>query len=374
MDYSRITSPALLIDSRKAKRNIRNMAVKAEKAGVDFRPHFKTHQSAEIGNWFRESGVNKITVSSVMMAEYFQHHGWDNITIAFPVNHREINRINALAEKCDLNLLIDSADTGAFISENLKCRAGVFIEAHSGYFRSGVYAKDYDTVDEIISSVEGNDNIRFMGFLTHNGQTYKASGEKQIRDLHSHSLKLMNDLRERYSRYFENIIISIGDTPSCSINIKFEGVNEIRPGNFVFYDLMQEQLGSCQTDDIAIALAAPVVTVNRKRNEVVIYGGAVHLSKEYIVNDKGEATFGMAVQLLDNRWEPFPGGRVILISLSQAHGVLKFPDEIPDNIRPGSLIGILPVHSCLTTHLMKSFISLENQNISCFRGNYTASY
>ena len=47
------------------------MARKAKDNGLIFRPHFKTHQSIEIGEWFRESGVNKITVSSLTMANYF---------------------------------------------------------------------------------------------------------------------------------------------------------------------------------------------------------------------------------------------------------------------------------------------------------------
>ena len=47
------------------------MAAKARSAHVRFRPHFKTHQSLEIGRWFREFGVDAITVSSVGMAAFF---------------------------------------------------------------------------------------------------------------------------------------------------------------------------------------------------------------------------------------------------------------------------------------------------------------
>ncbi|MFP4059012.1 MAG: hypothetical protein ACLFUC_00845 [Bacteroidales bacterium] len=63
-----ITSPTLLIDEQKCRANIEKMALRAQKNKVLFRPHFKTHQSATIGNWYRDHGVTAITVSSVKMA------------------------------------------------------------------------------------------------------------------------------------------------------------------------------------------------------------------------------------------------------------------------------------------------------------------
>ena len=73
------------------------MAGKAHANRLVFRPHFKTHQSHLIGQWFREEGVTKITASSLSMAAYFAEDGWDDITVAFPVNIREMDTINELA-------------------------------------------------------------------------------------------------------------------------------------------------------------------------------------------------------------------------------------------------------------------------------------
>ena len=52
-----ITKPTVLLDSDKVRRNIARMAAKANETGLSFRPHFKTHQSAQVGTWFREFGV-----------------------------------------------------------------------------------------------------------------------------------------------------------------------------------------------------------------------------------------------------------------------------------------------------------------------------
>lgn len=345
------------------------MAQKARNNDVDFRPHFKTHQSAEIGEWFRNEGVDKITVSSVMMAEYFHNAGWNDITIAFPVNHREIDRINSLAEKCDLNLIVDCQETGSFISSKLKSPVSVYIEVHTGYHRSGTDARDYGIIEKIIGSVNGNKYLLLKGFLTHFGQTYLARGKQEVDQIFYSSQKTIGNLKEKFSKFFDKPTISIGDTPTCSIEENFEFADEIRPGNFVFYDLMQMQIGSCSLQDIALALAAPVVSRSMERNELVIYGGAVHLSKDFIVNETGEKVFGLAVDLKSNGWEPL-AGEPVLTSLSQEHGIIKATGDILSEFKPGSLIGILPVHSCLTSNLMKSYITFENKKISCFQGSY----
>src|SRR5664279_4243936 len=87
----KITVPTLLVDKQKCLANIKFMSDKAKKNNSTFRPHFKTHQSIEIGNWYKEFGVEKITVSSLRMAEYFTNTGWSDITVAFPVNILEID-------------------------------------------------------------------------------------------------------------------------------------------------------------------------------------------------------------------------------------------------------------------------------------------
>ncbi|MDD4755770.1 MAG: amidophosphoribosyltransferase, partial [Prolixibacteraceae bacterium] len=99
-----IIRPTLVIDKEKCLKNIDRMATKAQEHKLKFRPHFKTHQSAVIGDWFRMYNVNAITVSSVMMAEYFASHGWTDITIAFPVNILELTNINRLAANIKLNI------------------------------------------------------------------------------------------------------------------------------------------------------------------------------------------------------------------------------------------------------------------------------
>ena len=118
------TKPTLLINKLKVDRNINRMLEKATLSKVIFRPHFKTHQSAEIAEIFKKNGVDKITVSSVTMAQYFADHLWNDITIAFPVNLLEIVNINELSGKIKLNLLVDSIFSTTKLAAELTNKLG----------------------------------------------------------------------------------------------------------------------------------------------------------------------------------------------------------------------------------------------------------
>ncbi|RMF27156.1 MAG: alanine racemase, partial [Bacteroidetes bacterium] len=111
MLFPDIERPTLLLDERKCRANIRRMAQKARPSGVRLRPHFKTHQSARVGAWFREAGVTAATVSSLSMAKYFTDHGWTDLTVAFPFNSREIALADELAGRVSLNLLVVHPET-----------------------------------------------------------------------------------------------------------------------------------------------------------------------------------------------------------------------------------------------------------------------
>ena len=123
-----IKGPTLFINPETAKKNILKILTKAEKYQAHLRPHFKTHQSAEIAEWFKEEGVTKCAVSSVQMAQYFANAGWNDLTIAFPFNILEIEAVNKLAEKIDLNLCIESKEVASFLLKNINSKVGVFLK------------------------------------------------------------------------------------------------------------------------------------------------------------------------------------------------------------------------------------------------------
>ena len=179
-----------------------------------------------------------------------------------------------------------------------------------------------------------------------------VNSKAEIESIYQSSIDQLNQLKKVFIQAFPNLTISYGDTPSCSLTKDLSGADEIRPGNFVYYDCIQCEIGSCTIDEIAVAVACPVVAIHSKRNELVIYGGAVHLSKECLTDSNGIKKYGLVVHIHNNGWSnPIQGAYVR--SISQEHGIIFIPDLEQKNFKPGDMIGILPVHSCLTANLLK---------------------
>lgn len=70
----------------------------------------------------------------------------------------------------------------------------------------------------------------------------------------------MIELRNKYKATYPDIIISIGDTPGISAAKNLEGIDEVRPGNYIFYDVMQLRMGNCKAENISITVACPIIS------------------------------------------------------------------------------------------------------------------
>ena len=138
-------------------------------------------------------------------------------------------------------------------------------------------------------------------------------------------------------------------------------VNEIRPGNFIFYDLYQNKIGSCSLSKIAVRMICPIVSVYPKDKKILIYGGSVHFSKDFII-EKGNKCYGH-VYYGNDFWNTSKKIGYIQ-SLSQEHGIIKI--EKRDNYKVGDLLSIIPIHSCLTADKMGEYFC-NNKKISMMK-------
>ncbi len=354
-------TPTLLLDEKRCRANIAMMAAKASSHGLIFRPHFKTHQSLALGRWFKEVGVTRITVSSLTMAEFFASD-WQDITVAFPVNILEIETINRLAARITLNLLVESAEAVRILAAGLRDPVGFFVKIDVGARRTGIDTTDSAAIDAILETAGQSAKLRFLGFLTHAGHTYAANSPQEVLAIHHQGSQRLSRLKDRYRQGYPQCLVSVGDTPGCSLATDFTGVDEIRPGNFVFYDLTQHLLGACDVGQIAVALSCPVVAVHPGRGEVVLYGGGIHLSKERLLHPEFGQIYGQVVRRTGNGWgELVPG--MIVRSLSQEHGVVVVAERDISDIKIGHCLLVIPVHSCLTVNLMRSYTGLESGEI-----------
>jgi len=361
-----ITKPTLLLDVSKCKSNIKKMAQKAKDNGIEFRPHFKTHQSHEIGEWFKEEGVTKITVSSVSMALYFAESGWKDITIAFPINILEIININKLAASITLNILIESVEIIDLLEKQLDSNVNAFIKVNIGNNRAGINPEKTSLISKVAAKISESKKLNFKGFLGHAGNSYACRTQEEIAKIHQESTQEMVQLKKLFIEKYPNLMPSVGDTPTCTTQDNFSMVDEFRPGVFVFHDCMQLQIGSCSIDEIATVMACPVVAIHKDKNEIIIYGGSVHFASDRLIDASGMVIFGRIVEHKDTGW-----GNIIenvyIKKLSQEHGIIKATSKFIDSVDIGDILKVIPVHACTTANLFESYVTLENERIGRFR-------
>lgn len=347
-----IKKPTLVIDEQRCRRNIQMMVEKAKINNCNLRPHFKTHQSHVVGSWFKDMGIDQATVSSVSMVQYFIEAGWKELTIAFPVNVLEIDDINGLAANVSLNLLVESIRVTEILARKIKHPIGLFIKIDVGYHRTGVDPDDISTIESILSIIKASNHLNFKGFLAHAGHSYSCKGKSEIEKVFQSSIQHLHKLKDHYINRYPDMIISYGDTPTASVVEDLSGIDELRPGNFVYYDLTQNQIGSCDINEIAVAVACPIVALHPERCEVILYGGGVHLSKDRLIHETYGTIYGIPVQDEGKGWStPIEDG--YLRSISQEHGILHLPAHLITNYQEGDVIKILPVHSCMAADLLK---------------------
>ena len=244
----------------------------------------------------------------------------------------------------------------------------MWIKLDAGYGRAGVR---WDDAARFAAVVEALDApwIRREGILAHSGHTYGARSAAEIASIHACCLERLVPLRARWSPQFADgkLRISVGDTPTCSVLEDFGPVDEIRPGNFVFYDLSQVQIGACAPEEISACVLCPVIGKDEARHRLILHGGAVHLSKDRLEQDDASVSFGqLAARPYDGSWQ-LPDPQRSLVSLSQEHGIAQLTEQTMQDYRIGDFVQVFPVHSCLACDLHAVYRTTDGEELSRVR-------
>jgi D-serine deaminase-like pyridoxal phosphate-dependent protein len=215
-------------------------------------------------------------------------------------------------------------------------------------------------IEQIIVKASANPHLEFRGFYCHAGHSYKAGSRKELDGIYQKALGDLGGLKKLFEQYAPKILF--GDTPNCSVQDEFGKIDEITPGNFVFYDLIQCTLGACSPEEIAVAMECPVAGRYPTGERIVIHGGAVHFSKESLLLNRA-AVFAQLVQRSEEGWIS-AAEKNYLTSISQEHGVMDQCGDLIREVNIGEKLLFLPIHSCLTANLMREYLSLDGVTIT----------
>ena len=355
-----LKTPTLLLDIDRVRRNAARMTEVARQNNVRLRPHIKTHKCIEVARIQTEGHNGAITVSTLAEARAFAKHGFDDITYAVPIEKGKFeDAIEILNSGIKLNLLTDDAATVKELDAaagKASVRFDVYLKVDCGTHRVGV-EPDTPQAVEIPRLLSDAKNLNFAGILTHAGHSYEAKSKEGILDVARHERDSMVELATRIGRTGIAVpTISIGSTPTMSTIDHLDGVDEIRPGNYIFFDNYQATLGSCSFEDTALTVLAAVV--HKSSNKLVIDAGAIALSKDRgPVRLDPSCGYGRVQDLDANE----TGMRVT--GLSQEHGEIEATNDSFERFKVGDRVRVLANHSCLTAAQHSHFNVLENGHI-----------
>ncbi len=354
-------TPALLIEKYKLVRNVASMADKARKSRVALRPHIKTHKCIEIANLQTEYGAQGITVSTSGEAEAFINAGFSDLTLAFPLIPNKIPHALKLAQRASLSVLVDhpsiitALEAGCIAADQTMT---VLLKVNSGYPRCGIDPKQHGSI-ALAQQINDASHLTFGGILTHAGHAYYSKSRAELSSIAEEEQNIMLQFAQRLqAEGLDPHTVSIGATPTATITDRFqEGITEIRPGNYVFFDNTQVMLGVCKLTDCALSVLASVVSV--QSDYIVIDAGASTLSKD-VGASHINPNQGYGVVLASIHGEAPAQAKIV--SLSHVHGKIQFDDH--SSFTPGDLIRIIPNHSCLTTSLFGHYYVIDDNRVT----------
>lgn len=326
-------TPVAVVDEAQLERNLRAMARHAAEAGKKLRPHAKTHKSAFVARRQIAHGAVGLTVATIQEAEVFASAGIEDILIAHPpVGPEKLRRLGRLAGRVPrLAVAIDDVGTGT----TLPAAVEVLWEVDSGLHRMGT-PPGPGTVEPLLELAHLIGARRIRGLLTHGGHAYRAedpAGRERAADEEGGALTLTDALLREAG--FRCRVLSIGSSPTAPSAGRQQGINEIRPGTYVYNDANLVALGAARLEDCALAVVATVISSQDGR--AVVDAGSKALSSDLRV--PGLEGFGMVLG--------HPGLR--LDRLSEEHGVLV--GQGTRDLAIGQRLAIVPAHVCTTVNL-----------------------
>jgi D-serine deaminase-like pyridoxal phosphate-dependent protein len=374
-----LATPCILVDRDRLAANIDAMQVRANREQVALRPHTKTHKSIRLASLQRESGCSGLTVAKIGEAELFADAGFEDVRLAYPVvGEEKLDRVADLARRIRVSFCVDTREAAEAASRYFTDRGltvDVLLEVDVGYGRCGVRWDAAASVS-FAAHLSGLPGLRLAGILTHAGHSYNGprddeSSEQALRRVAAEERDRMLEFAVRLhaahvpgvdpisGQPFE---ISIGSTPSLRYfeNATRGGfrITEIRPGNYVFHDAIQVDLGAATWEECALTVQSTVIS--RQRNADGSERVFLDAGKKVFTSDRVAGTGLHGVLIYNPRvMEPLPHAH--LHGLSEEHGWVSVSGG--STLAVGDRVRVVPAHACVVVNMLDQFHLVSGEEL-----------
>ncbi|MEZ4698386.1 MAG: alanine racemase [Rhodothermales bacterium] len=372
MNLSDLHTPAVLLEQSRVRANIERMQQLADENGVALRPHTKTHRSVRLAKWQLEAGARGITVAKVGEAEVFAQAGISDIRIAYcVVGEEKWQRIAALSRQSRVSFCVDSeyaARRASAVFQEAGVEIPVLVEIDAGYGRCGALWSGDEPIKlaKLVAELPG---LSFEGILTHAGNSYfgpQSDGETleaALRRASDEERDRMIDLGVRLDKAgVKPAVISIGSTPSMRYFTNTTRgditITEIRPGNYIFNDVVQVNLGVASLTYCAQTVLATVVSLHRNDDGSERF--FLDAGKKVLTSDRAFRSAGYG-QLLYNARVMVPMPHAEINGLSEEHGWVRVPGGA--TVEVGDRVRVVPNHACVVMNTQRNVYLVDGDEV-----------
>ena len=345
-----LQSPAIIVDLDIVERNVNKIATLARNAKKKLRPHIKPHKSVYFAKKQLEGGACGITVAKLSEAEVMAEHGVDDILVAYSiVGEEKLGRLRKLRDRARVATTVDSIEVASGLSTvgTAANPLPVLIEIDCGTHRGG--RQPGEDALNFAKQIKATPSLCLEGIFTYGGMVY---GSSNLEELKTKAALEASILRETATLLAQNGIpvneVSGGSTPAAFVLDKLEGITEIRPGNYIFFDASGLSMGIAKVSDCALRVLATVVSVPLP-GYATIDAGSKTLTSDLATGREG---YGYIVGMPD----------VHLAKLNEEHGYMRY-DPVLREFHVGDRVEVIPNHACVIPNLSGILYGIRGEEV-----------
>ena len=351
MHISELDTPAILIDLDKMEHNLRSVADYAREHHLRLRPHTKTHKIPALARRQIELGAVGFTVAKVSEAEVMIEAAPEDLLVAYPViGEQKLARLMSVAGKTRVTVALDSQVSAEMLSKAAS-HAGLTIhvlaEFDVGLGRVGV--QPGHEIVELARAIDALPALRLGGVAFYPGHI-KALDEEGFQALDRLSATVEQVVEDFDHAGLCREIVSGGSTPTLFHSHRVKGMNEIRPGTYIFYDRNCVACGACQLEHCAASILVTVVSTARQ-NGMMIDGGSKTFFSDRLVTGE-DAYFGHLIEA--------PGAR--FFRMNEEHGYVDLA-AAARRFAIGDRVRVIPNHICVAMNLHEQVYGVRGEEV-----------
>jgi len=346
--FDEVPTPSVLVDRARLAANIRSMQAACDAAGIELRPHIKTHKMVTIARQQLAAGAAGLTCAKLGEAEAMLPAAARSVFIAHSlVDPRQAPRLAALADQvADLRLAVTSephAEAFLRLAAATGRKLAVMLAVDTGLHREGL--RDSASAQRIAAALGRSRHVELRGFYTHEGFFYGVPpGEHAAR---------VEEILARLCAVRDEIDPDLPAWPGCSVSARLVlnasrgRVQAVRPGTYVFGDVQLSKVARVMpAEDVALHVLATVVDRPEPGLALIDAG-----SKVFSSDRTADGVFALAAD----------GRDLAVMRLSEEHGWVR--GAAVDSLRVGERLLFMPAHVCPVVNLTDEVVVCEDGRV-----------